>query len=195
MPRYFDLLIALFLIVFLSPLLFLICVSIPLVTGDSPIFRQQRVGRFGANFTILKFRTMTVLEGDGKGMFGAGDTSRVTSIGRWLRRSKMDELPQLFNVIWGDMAIVGPRPEVRRWVDEYPDQWAAIHTILPGITDPASIVFRNEEVLLEGAQDPDSVYKTEILPVKLDLYQLYIRERSMLGDFQIIMKTIKAVFK
>ncbi|HEX2746850.1 MAG TPA: sugar transferase, partial [Verrucomicrobiales bacterium] len=119
---------------------------------------------------------------------------RVTKTGRLLRKSKLDELPQLWNVIRGEMALVGPRPEVRKWVKAHPDRWAFVHTVRPGITDPASIEFRNEEELLAAAADPEALYREVILPRKLDLYENYIRTRASGRDLGILLKTVGVVF-
>lgn len=125
--------------------------------------------------------------------FDAGDKSRITKIGSFLRKTKLDELPQLWNVLIGDMSIVGPRPEVRKWVDVYPDRWAKVLTVKPGITDPASIYYRNEEELLAQADDPMACYRDQVLPHKLDLYEEYVRTRTFWGDILLIFKTIMLV--
>jgi len=127
------------------------------------------------------------------GAFDAGDTSRVTAVGRVLRKTKLDELPQLWNVLKGDMSLVGPRPEVRKWVEAYPERWAKVLSVRPGITDPASIEFRNEEELLAQAGDPEAYYRDVILPRKLDLYEEYVAKRSLGGDISIMFKTVFAV--
>jgi lipopolysaccharide/colanic/teichoic acid biosynthesis glycosyltransferase len=127
------------------------------------------------------------------GSFDAGDDSRVTGIGKMLRATKLDELPQLWNVLKGDMSFVGPRPEVRKWVNTYSERWEHVHRVKPGITDPASIVYRNEEELLAAAEDPEECYRCEILPRKLDLYEKYIREQSLWLDFKILAQTAIAV--
>ena len=115
-------------------------------------------------------------------------------MGAFLRKTKLDELPQLWNVLKGDMSIVGPRPEVRKWVDAYPDRWAKVLTVKPGITDPASIYYHNEEELLAQADDPEAYYRDHILPHKLDLYEEYVKTRSFYGDICLIIKTILTVF-
>jgi len=127
------------------------------------------------------------------GEFDAGDTSRVTSVGRFLRKTKLDELPQLWNVLKGDMSLVGPRPEVRKWVEVYPERWARVLTVRPGITDPASIEFRHEEKLLATSQDPERTYRDEILPRKLALYEQYVATWSFWGDIAILIKTFWTV--
>jgi lipopolysaccharide/colanic/teichoic acid biosynthesis glycosyltransferase len=117
----------------------------------------------------------------------------VTGVGRFLRKTKLDELPQLWNVLFGEMSLVGPRPEVRAWVGAYPERWAVVHRVRPGITDPASIEFRNEEELLSVAVNPDAYYRDVILPRKLDLYEEYIRSRTLSGDIGIVFRTVAAV--
>lgn len=125
--------------------------------------------------------------------FDAGDKSRITKSGFFLRKTKLDELPQLWNVLIGDMSLVGPRPEVRKWVDVYPERWTKVLTVKPGITDPASIYYRNEEELLAKAADPEAYYRDHILPHKLDLYEEYVMTRSFCGDIYLILKTILSI--
>ena len=138
---------------------------------------------------------MRVLKEASKGSFDAGSSARITPFGRFLRKTKLDELPQLFNVLVGDMSIVGPRPEVRQWTEVYPEKWKIVHTVKPGITDNASIRFRNEEEILAQSPDPIKTYKEEILPKKLDLYIDYVHNHSFTGDMKIILKTIKAILE
>jgi lipopolysaccharide/colanic/teichoic acid biosynthesis glycosyltransferase len=154
------------------------------------LFRQMRVGLGGRDFTLYKFRTMTVLNNASKGRFDAGDLSRVTKIGKILRKTKLDELPQLWNVLIGDMSFVGPRPEIRQWVETEPERWKLIHCVRPGITDPASICYRNEEEILAASNTPETVYKTIILPKKLALYESYIEKQSLIKDISLIFQTI-----
>ena len=193
--RSFDLALSLAGLVLLVPLLAAIVVLIRLGSAGPALFRQVRVGRQGKNFTLLKFRSMSVRSGSEQGDFDAGDSSRVTCLGRLLRASKLDELPQLWNVVRGEMSLVGPRPEVRKWVDAYPERWAIVHTVRPGITDPASIVYRHEERILAEALDPESVYRDTILPHKLTLYEGYVRSRSFLGDLAILGRTALALVR
>jgi len=136
---------------------------------------------------------MTVLKAVEQGAFDAGNTSRVTQVGRLLRKTKLDELPQLWNVLVGDMSLVGPRPEVRKWVEVYPERWARVHTIRPGITDPASIEFRNEEEILAAAENPEATYREVILSQKLALYIDYVDRHSFWGDLGILVKTVCVV--
>lgn len=191
--RAFDVVMSLGGLVVALPALVAIAAA---VRGSSPgpaLFRQNRVGRGGREFVLLKFRTMTVRADAETGSFDAGNSARVTRVGRILRATKLDELPQLWNVLRGDMSLVGPRPEVRKWVDAAPERWAFVHKVLPGITDPASIVFRDEERLLAGAADPERMYREEILPRKLGLYEDYVRTQSFGKDLAILARTFVAI--
>jgi lipopolysaccharide/colanic/teichoic acid biosynthesis glycosyltransferase len=193
MKRFLDVVGAFVGLVVLSPLLTVAWGAVVLESGFPGLFRQRRLGCNGVEFIMFKFRTMTVRDGTERGSFDVGRTVRVTRIGRFLRKAKLDELPQLWNVLRGDMSLVGPRPEVRKWVDAYPDRWAYVHTVRPGITDPASIVYRNEEELLAASSDPEKTYREIVLPHKLDLYEEYVRTQSFWGDIAILFRTIKAV--
>jgi len=193
LKRIFDFTVSLVSLILLSPFFILIMAGIIIFDGRPVLFRQMRVGVNGSGFMLNKFRTMRVIRGAASGTFDAGDTSRITKIGAFLRKTKLDELPQLWNVFKGDMSLVGPRPEVRKWVDAYPERWAKVLTVKPGITDPASIYYRNEEELLAQADDPVACYRDQILPHKLDLYEEYVRTRTFLGDIFLIFKTIMLV--
>jgi lipopolysaccharide/colanic/teichoic acid biosynthesis glycosyltransferase len=193
LKRLFDLVAALLGLLVLSPLLLIIALAVRLSSRGHVLFRQSRVGRGGVDFILFKFRTMAVREGSERGSFDAGDTSRVTRIGRLLRATKLDELPQLWNVLRGEMSLVGPRPEVRKWVEIYPERWTRVHTVRPGITDPASILFRHEERILAESSDPERVYREQILPRKLGLYQQYVRTATFLKDLGILCWTARAV--
>jgi lipopolysaccharide/colanic/teichoic acid biosynthesis glycosyltransferase len=194
LKRIFDFTVSLVSLILLSPFFILIMAGIIIFDGRPVLFRQMRVGVNGSGFMLNKFRTMRVIRGAASGTFDAGDTSRITKIGAFLRKTKLDELPQLWNVFIGDMSFVGPRPEVRKWVDAYPQRWAKVLTVKPGITDPASIYYRNEEELLAQADDPVACYRDQILPHKLDLYEEYVRTRTFWGDIFLIFKTIMRVF-
>lgn len=177
-------------ILVLLPVLLILALCVVVGSGWPAVFRQRRVGWRGREFTLYKFRTMTVRKAAEMGSFDAGNQSRVTGVGRFLRKTKLDELPQLWNVLRGDMSLVGPRPEVRKWVEVYPERWAVIHEVRPGITDPASLEFRDEEDRLAASADPEKAYRDEILPRKLDLYEHYVRTRTLWGDVKIIIQTI-----
>jgi lipopolysaccharide/colanic/teichoic acid biosynthesis glycosyltransferase len=193
MKRSFDFVAALLGLLILWPLLLGVAVAVYFTSGPPALFRQRRVGLNGRRFTLLKFRTMTVAPQAADGAFDAASAARVTRLGRLLRATKVDELPQLWNVLAGDMSLVGPRPEVEPWVAAYPERWARVHAVRPGITDPASIVYRDEESVLAQAEDWDRAYREVVLPHKLDLYEQYVREQTFLGDIGIIFKTLWVV--
>ena len=195
LKRLIDITASTIAIIILSPVLWSVSLCIIALDGQPVLFRQMRVGRFGRDFLLFKFRTMSQKPDAEKGAFDAGDASRITPLGKILRKTKLDELPQLWNVLQGDMSIVGPRPEVRKWVNAYPERWANVLTVRPGITDPASIVYRDEEMLLAAASDPERHYRNSILPHKLELYENYVRNQSFCGDLGLILKTIAAVVR
>ncbi len=167
------------------------------VRVDSPgpaLFRQQRVGRGGRLFCMLKFRTMRA-QAQGPQITATGD-ARITRAGRWLRASKLDELPQLINVLRGDMSLVGPRPEVPRYMALYPDDVRRqILSLRPGITDRAAIEFRDEERLLAESGDPERTYVERIMPIKQRYYLQYVAHHSLAGDARILLDTAKAVLR
>jgi lipopolysaccharide/colanic/teichoic acid biosynthesis glycosyltransferase len=175
----------------LLPALAIIAVIIKLDSPGPVFFRQERVGLGGRSFRIFKFRSMKVgAARAGTALTVRGDT-RITRVGMLLRSSKLDELPQLINVLVGDMSLVGPRPEVPEFMKFYtPDQRAIMHSMRPGITDYAAILFRDESSLLDGARDPVEIYRQEIMPAKFAHYERYSREIGMLNDLRIILATI-----
>ena len=193
LKRVLDVTFALTGLVIGLPVMAAMALAVRLGSPGPVLFRQVRVGLGGRDFVLLKFRTMKARAGVEAGSFDAGDTSRVTGVGRFLRGWKLDELPQLWNVVRGDMSLVGPRPEVRRWVDAFPERWAVVHAMRPGITDLASIAYRDEEQLLAAAADPETLYREVILPRKLDLYERYVRTRSFPGDLKILWRTAWAI--
>ena len=176
----------------LSPLLLLIALAVRLGSPGPILFRQQRVGRRGVLFELKKFRSMTV---GGRGPeITAGDDLRVTAIGRLLRRTKLDELPELWNILVGEMSFVGPRPEVPRYVDADDALWQEVVTARPGLTDPVTLRLRNEEDLLASVDgDRDHFYRHELLPWKLAGYADYLRRRSATSDILVLLCTVKAV--
>jgi lipopolysaccharide/colanic/teichoic acid biosynthesis glycosyltransferase len=192
--RLFDIIVSLTGIILLSPLMGILAILVWTGDGRPVLFRHQRIGRHGKSFQLFKFRTMTPGRQQAAGSFDPGDTSRVTPVGRMLRRTKLDELPQLFNVIRGDMSMVGPRPEVERWVRAFPERWESVLQVRPGITDNASLRFRNEEAILKGSPAPEETYRSEILPEKLALYEAYVHDRSFFGDLRILFRTCMTVF-
>ena len=179
----------------LLPALVVIAVIIKIDSSGPVFFRQERVGRQGRPFRIFKFRSMVAgAPRMGTALTVRGD-ARITRVGMLLRRSKLDELPQLINVIAGDMSIVGPRPEVPEFMKFYaPDQRAIILSMRPGITDCAAILFRDESSLLDGECDPVDVYRREIMPIKFAYYERYSREVGILNDLRIILATILLLF-
>jgi len=192
--RVFDLLFSVISLLFLVPVFLLIAIWITLDSPGPVFFRQVRVGRFGEPFRIFKFRTMWA-EGEGKGkQITVRDDIRITRAGRFLRRYKLDELPQLLNVVKGEMSLVGPRPEVQRYVRLYPEGVREkVLSVPPGITDYASIEYMDENTLLADADDPETVYIERVMPAKLRNYERYVTERSIGMDLKIILATLKAI--
>ena len=193
MKRCFDIMVSAVAVLILTPLLLCITLLVATTSRGGPVFRQTRVGRHRRPFKILKFRTMAVRRDADDGSFDVGDRSRVTGVGRVLRRTKLDELPQLWNVLVGDMSLVGPRPEVPAWTEVHRARWDRVLSVRPGLTDPASLMFRHEEELLAAADNPETTYRDEILPRKLDLAERYVLEQSFLGDLAVLIATVKAV--
>ena len=191
--RIFDILASFFGIIIISPILLIVALFIKLQMPGPVFFIQTRIGKGGKEFSLLKFRTMLVKPKTSEGSFDAGDQSRITALGKILRKTKLDEIPQLINVFKGDMSLVGPRPEVRKWTAVYPEQWEIVHQVLPGITDNASIEFRNEEELLVRSSNPEETYRDVILPRKLELYINYVNHHNFWGDLMIIIRTIQSV--
>lgn len=188
--RLFDIALSLLALALLCPLLLAVALWVRLDSPGPVLFRQQRVGRGGRLFAILKFRTMQVNAEAAGLQITVGQDPRITRTGRWLRRSKLDELPQLLNVLRGEMSMVGPRPEVPRYVALYPaDQRATVLSVRPGITDLASLAFRDESTLLARSADPERTYVEEILPIKLCHACDYVARRSLWLDLRILART------
>lgn len=194
--RLFDLFFTIPGLIVLSPLFAIIALWIKIDSSGPVFFRQERVGRNGIIFRIFKFRTMCI-NAEAKGrQITVGEDPRITASGRFLRKYKLDELPQLFNVLTGDMSLVGPRPEVPRYVALYPeDVRTVVLSVPPGITDYASIEYKDENEILGKATDPDKAYIEEVMPVKLDYCQRYVASRTLIVDFSLIIATFKAIFK
>lgn len=194
--RLFDLVASGLGLLLLAPMLLAIALAIKLESPGQVFFRQERVGRFGKTFRIHKFRTM-VTDAERQGLqITVGADARVTRVGSVLRKYKLDELAQLIDVFVGDMSLVGPRPEVPRYVACYPAEVRAIVlSVPPGITDWASIEFKEENAILGSAVDAERVYIEEILPIKLGYYVRYVRERSFMMDVRIIFSTLAAVVR
>lgn len=192
--RLFDLFFTLPAFLILMPFFAAIALWIKLDSAGPVFFKQERVGLNGRNFRILKFRTMCVdAEAIGR-QITVGEDPRITRSGKFLRKSKLDELPQLLNVVRGEMSLVGPRPEVPRYVALYSlSQRERILSVPPGITDFASIEFRDENAILGSAMDPEQAYIREVMPIKLALCERYVAQRSLWGDILLILRTFKAI--
>lgn len=191
--RAFDLLVATLLLIFLAPLFLLFIIIIRVGSNGPAFYLQTRVGLHGKDFKIFKFRTMYT-GSDKKGLLTVGGKDqRITPAGVFLRKYKLDELPQLINVFIGDMSLVGPRPEVRKYVDLYKDEQLRVLDVKPGITDYASIEYSNENELLAGADDPEKEYINTIMPAKLKLNLKYIAEKSLITDLKIILRTLAKI--
>jgi len=187
--RFLDVFVSVIGLVLLAPTLLLIALMVKLCSPGPALYRGIRVGLGGKPFAMLKFRTMVVNAESLGGSATAADDQRLTTIGKFLRRYKFDELPQLLNVLAGDMSLVGPRPEVQKYVNLYSPEEKAILTVRPGITDWASIWNSNEAAVLEGSHDPEQSYEELIRPIKLTLQLLYVRNHSVLVDLKIIFHT------
>lgn len=195
MKRFADSIIATIGLLLFSPLLILVAILIKIDSSGPVFYRQVRVGRYNKDFKIFKFRTMFT-ESDKKGLLTiGGKDTRVTKVGYYLRKSKLDELPQLINVIYGDMSFVGPRPEVRLYVNLYTEEQKQVLLVRPGITDLASIEFRNENELLEKQENPNQFYIDVILPKKLSINIKYLENRNLIKDFIVVLKTFKVIIK
>jgi lipopolysaccharide/colanic/teichoic acid biosynthesis glycosyltransferase len=195
MKRLFDVTASLFGLLLLGPVLMTVACLIRKEDGGPIFYRGIRVGRNGRIFRIFKFRTMVVNAEKIGGSSTADDDPRLTRIGRRIRKRKLDELPQLINVLKGEMSFVGPRPEVKHYVDLFTPEERAILTVRPGITDWASLWNPDEGALLAGSADPEKDYLEKIRPEKIRLQLEYVRERSFLTDLKIILLTLKTVAK
>lgn len=190
MKRLFDVVCSFFGLFVLSPLFVFLSLWVGLGSKGGVFYKQKRVGRFNKDFTLYKFRSMRV-GSDKKGLLTiGGKDSRVTKAGFFIRKYKLDELPQLLNVLKGDMSFVGPRPEVRKYVDMYTERQLKVLDVRPGITDLASIKYRNENDLLAAADNPEQYYIDVVMQDKLALNLQYIETRSFFGDIKLIFRTI-----
>ncbi|MBQ2304086.1 MAG: sugar transferase [Bacteroidales bacterium] len=190
MKRLFDVVCSFFGLLVLSPLFVFLSLWVGLGSKGGVFYKQKRVGRFNKDFTLYKFRSMRV-GADKKGLLTiGGKDSRVTKAGFFIRKYKLDELPQLLNVLKGDMSFVGPRPEVRKYVDMYTERQLKVLDVRPGITDLASIKYRNENDLLAAADNPEQYYIDVVMQDKLALNLQYIETRTFLGDIKLIFRTI-----
>jgi lipopolysaccharide/colanic/teichoic acid biosynthesis glycosyltransferase len=189
--RAFDLVAAVTIGLITAPIWLLAAAAVRLVDGDPVLHRATRVGRGGACFTLYKFRTMGSTAGPS--VTAHGD-ERVTRTGSLLRRTKIDELPQLWNVARGEMSLVGPRPEDPRYVEQYTQEQRRLLSVAPGLTSPATIAFQHEEAMLAGYPDPERAYLEEVLPAKLALDLAWLERRSVRADVRVLAATVRALF-
>ncbi|MBS9768172.1 MAG: sugar transferase [Flavobacteriaceae bacterium] len=195
MKRLFDFVVSFLGLLAISPILLIVAILIVIDSKGGVFYRQVRVGKGNKDFRIFKFRTMHT-NADKLGLITIGGRDpRVTKVGYYLRKYKLDELPQLINVLVGDMSFVGPRPEVRKYVDLYTEEQKKVLQVRPGITDLASIEFRNENEILEKQENPNQYYIDVIMPHKLDINLKYLKNRSLLKDIGVIFKTFLAILK
>lgn len=191
--RFFDIVLsAIGLLILLIPFI-IIAIIIKLDSEGPVIFKQVRIGKGEVPFNIYKFRTMVVCQDKDSSLVTRTKDKRITRVGAFLRKAKLDEFPQLFNVLLGDMSIVGPRPEVSKYVAYYTKEEKEVFLVRPGITDLASIEYRNEQDILENSNDPEKTYIEEIMKEKLKLNQKYIKNMSFLFDLKLIFKTFAAI--
>lgn len=193
--RLFDLVVGVLLLLIASPLLVFTAVVIRIVDGAPVLFRQERVGQGGGTFTIYKFRTMRSGSNPADRALTIGRDHRITPLGHWLRASKLDELPQLLNVLKGEMSLVGPRPEVPQYVALYTPEQVPVLQLKPGITDPASIVYRDEAQVLAGAKDPLRYYVEVVMPDKIRINLEYAKRASVGRDVMVLARTLLAVLR
>lgn len=193
MKRLFDIVASCIWLVVLSPLLLAVAIWIKLDSKGPVFYRQVRVGRYNKDFRIFKFRSMRMGSDKGSLVTIGGRDPRVTRSGYFIRKYKLDELPQLLNVLLGDMSLVGPRPEVRHYVNYWTPKQMHVLDVRPGLTDPASIKFRNENDLLEQVEDPEAYYINVIMQEKIKLYLEYVEQASFGYDLKLLFKTLKVI--
>lgn len=192
--RAFDICAVLASTVIIIPLICLIAIGIALTSKGPIFFSQERMGKNFSRFKLFKFRTMVVDAANMGPLVTKGSDPRITKVGSFLRKSKLDELPQLFNVLKGDMSIVGPRPEVEKYAVLFKGKYKSVLSIRPGITDYATLEYRNEQDVLNNYADTEEGYIKEVLPAKIALYEKYLLEMSFTTDLKIIVNTLTALF-
>jgi len=195
MKRTFDIGVSFVGLILLSPLMLLAALAIKLDSPGPIMFRQKRIGKGFRPFLIYKFRTMVQGASDRRRSLTVGDDPRITSSGRFLRRTKIDEIPQLINVLKGDMSFVGPRPEVPEFVELFRSEYEEILKVRPGITDLASLKYRDEAAVLEQSENPEEEYLRRVLPDKINLSKEYISRSSFFFDLTLILKTVRKLFE
>ncbi len=192
--RLFDIISSLLVLIILSPLLLIISLWIILDSKGGAFYKQTRIGKNAKEFGLYKFRSMRP-DSDKKGQITIGNDNRITKVGQFIRKYKIDELPQLINILKGDMSVVGPRPEVKKYVDLYTDEQLKVLSVKPGLSDYASIEYFDEQSVLGKAKDPDKEYIEVVMPAKLNLNLKYIKDQSFLTDLKIIFKTFGKIVK
>lgn len=191
MKRLFDFTMALIGIIVTLPIMLIVAIIIKITSRGPVLFRQKRLTKGMEEFEIYKFRSMrTDYDRDGKGIQTKGSSSAITAVGKFIRKTKLDELPQFFNIIKGDMSFVGPRPELPRRLQYYTESQKEMFVVRSGISSPASIVFSDEEYLMNQVQDPEKFYIEQIMPYKIELNQYYAKNQSFLWDIWLIIATI-----
>ena len=195
MKRLFDILLSGLGLLIISPLFLIVAIWIKLDSPGPIFYRQVRVGRYNKDFRIFKFRSMRIGSDKGSLVTIGGRDPRITRSGYFIRKFKIDELPQLINVLVGDMSLVGPRPEVRHYVNYWTEEQMHVLDVRPGITDPASIKFRNENELLAQAEDPEKYYIEVIMQEKIKLYLDYVAKNSLCYDIKLIFQTFWVIIK
>lgn len=188
-----DIFVSFFAFLAFSPLFYFIIMCIKLDSKGPAFFKQKRIGQHFRPFQLVKFRSMTFSKNKSQGEFDPGDMGRVTRVGSFLRKTKLDELPELFNVLNRDMSLVGPRPEVQKYLRNYPEDFKEILQVRPGLSDYASIKYRNEEAMLASQTDPERHYLDVILPDKMRLSKRYLEEASFRTDLRIMKETIRSI--
>jgi lipopolysaccharide/colanic/teichoic acid biosynthesis glycosyltransferase len=191
--RIFDVLASSIALILLSPLLIIISFWIVLDSDGGIFYKQERIGKNQKPFWLYKFRSMRP-NSDQLGQITIGKDNRITKVGHFIRKYKLDELPQLLNILKGDMSIVGPRPEVKKYVDLYNAEQLKVLSVKPGLSDYASIEYFDEQEILGQAENPDKEYIEKVMPAKLELNLKYIKEKSLLTDLKIIYNTLKKIF-
>ena len=193
MIRFIDLIFSFFGLIFLSPVFFIISILIKFESKGGVFYKQERIGKNKVSFQLFKFRSMAV-NSDKSGLLTVGmNDSRITKIGHFIRKFKIDELPQLINVLKGEMSLVGPRPEVKKYVDLYSESQQIVLYVKPGMTDLASIEFSNENELLEKQEQPELYYIEHIMPKKIELNKQFIQNPNVYQYFRIILLTLKKI--
>ena len=191
LKRLFDFTMSLIGILFMWPIMAIVAIVIRLTSPGPVLFRQKRLTMGMREFTIYKFRSMrTDFDKDAKGIQVKGTSNAITPVGKFIRKTKLDELPQLFNILMGDMSFIGPRPELPRRLKYYNDWQKEIFQVRSGISSPASIVFSDEEYLMNQVKDPEKFYLEQIMPYKIELNHYYIENQSFIGDIKLIIATL-----